>query len=171
MPAVDVWLCRSGGRSQPGRYRERVDLVRLEEELVSRGEPAFRAGQVWGGPARGAAGYDAMTNVPRSLREALTEAVPFSTLDLVTEARSHDGTVKALFSGTADGHPVEAVLMRYRTGRRCPRSPAVAHVHVLRHGRDALRPQPDGLREATRCCTSDVSNRSTIWCSWGWESR
>jgi 23S rRNA (adenine2503-C2)-methyltransferase len=43
--------------------------------------------------------------------------VPFSTLELVEEARSKDGTVKALFR-TADGHPVESVLMRYRDGRR-----------------------------------------------------
>ena len=46
-----------------------------------------------------------------------TSEVPFSTLELVHEARSSDGTVKALFH-TADGHPVEAVLMRYRDGRR-----------------------------------------------------
>ena len=32
-------------------------------------------------------------------------------------ATSRDGTVKTLFR-TADGHPVEAVLMRYRDGRR-----------------------------------------------------
>ena len=111
---------------------------------MSRGEPAFRAGQVWGWTARGAAGYDAMTNVPRSLREALTEAVPFSTLDLVTEARSHDGTVKALFR-TADGHPVEAVLMRYRTGRRsvcvssqsgCPLTCTFCATGAMRFGRN-----------------------------------
>src|SRR5581483_9574556 len=40
-----------------------------------------------------------------------------SSLQLVQEARSSDGTVKALFR-TAQGHPVEAVLMRYRDGRR-----------------------------------------------------
>jgi 23S rRNA (adenine2503-C2)-methyltransferase len=43
--------------------------------------------------------------------------VPFSTLELVHDAHSSDGTVKALFH-THDGHPVEAVLMRYRDGRR-----------------------------------------------------
>jgi 23S rRNA (adenine2503-C2)-methyltransferase len=42
--------------------------------------------------------------------------VPFSTLELQQEATSRDGTVKALFR-TSDGHPVEAVLMRYRDGR------------------------------------------------------
>jgi 23S rRNA (adenine2503-C2)-methyltransferase len=58
-----------------------------------------------------------MTNVPAPLRGDLGAAVPFSTLELRNEARSADGTVKALFH-TADGHPVEAVLMRYRDGRR-----------------------------------------------------
>jgi 23S rRNA (adenine2503-C2)-methyltransferase len=36
---------------------------------------------------------------------------------VVAERESRDGTVKALFR-THDGHPVEAVLMRYRDGRR-----------------------------------------------------
>src|SRR3989442_2358799 len=58
-----------------------------------------------------------MTNLPRSLREELAEAVPFSTLTVETERTSRDGTVKTLFL-TTDGHPVEAVLMRYHDGRR-----------------------------------------------------
>jgi 23S rRNA (adenine2503-C2)-methyltransferase len=58
-----------------------------------------------------------MSNVPAGLRGALAEAVPFSTLTVEHEVQSRDGTVKTLFR-TADGHPVEAVLMRYRDGRR-----------------------------------------------------
>jgi 23S rRNA (adenine2503-C2)-methyltransferase len=58
-----------------------------------------------------------MTTLPKALRTTLSETVPFSTLELVTERQSRDGTAKALFR-TADGHPVEAVLMRYRDGRR-----------------------------------------------------
>ena len=58
-----------------------------------------------------------MTNVPAPLRERLDASVPLSTLSLEAEARSDDGTVKALFH-TADGRPIEAVLMRYRDGRR-----------------------------------------------------
>jgi 23S rRNA (adenine2503-C2)-methyltransferase len=92
-----------------------VDLVLLEEALT--GEPAYRARQVWEWTARGAPGYAAMTNVPAPLRAELDARVPFSTLTPETEARSRDGTVKALFR-TADGHPVEAVLMRFRDGRR-----------------------------------------------------
>ncbi len=94
-----------------------MDLPLLEQTLRERGEPAFRARQVWEWTARGASGYDAMTNLPRTLRSELAEVVPFSTLEVETERESLDGTVKTLFR-TADGHPVEAVLMRYRDGRR-----------------------------------------------------
>jgi 23S rRNA (adenine2503-C2)-methyltransferase len=94
-----------------------MDLALLDETLRERGEPAFRARQVWEWTTRGAPGYDAMTNLPLALREALMAAVPFSTLTVETERESRDGTVKTLFR-TADGHPVEAVLMRYRDGRR-----------------------------------------------------
>jgi 23S rRNA (adenine2503-C2)-methyltransferase len=94
-----------------------VDLTLLETTLRDRGERAYRTSQVWDWTARGAASYDAMTNLPRSLREELAAAVPFSTLTVETQRESRDGTVKTLFR-TADGHPVEAVLMRYRDGRR-----------------------------------------------------
>src|SRR3954451_2154608 len=94
-----------------------MDLELLSERLQSAGEPRFRAGQVWAWTARGAAGYDAMTNLPVALRERLAAEVPFSSLTLEHEAHARDGTVKALFR-THDGRPVEAVLMRYRDGRR-----------------------------------------------------
>src|SRR5213075_1840712 len=97
------------------RYRARVDLDLLDEKL--RGEPAYRVRQVWEWTARGASGYGEMTNLPASLRGELEVSVPFSTLELVDEVHASDGTVKALFR-THDGHPVEAVLMRYRDGRR-----------------------------------------------------
>src|SRR4051812_35592318 len=58
-----------------------------------------------------------MTDLPAGLRLRLAEEVPFSTLRLVREAHASDGTVKALFH-THDGRAVEAVLMRYRDGRR-----------------------------------------------------
>src|SRR5689334_7494833 len=94
-----------------------MDLALLESTLRERGQPAYRAAQVWDWTARGAAGYDAMTNLPRELRAELETEVPFSTLSVETQRESRDGTVKTLFR-TADGHPVEAVLMRYRDGRR-----------------------------------------------------
>ncbi len=98
-------------------YTGPMDIALLEAAIAERGEPSYRARQVWEWAARGAAGYASMTNVPAGLRDALEESVPFSTLTLQEEARARDGTVKALFR-THDGHPVEAVLMRYRDGRR-----------------------------------------------------
>jgi 23S rRNA (adenine2503-C2)-methyltransferase len=90
-----------------------MDLELLEQALADRGEPRFRARQVWAWAARGASGYREMTDLPAALREALARELPFSTLTLREQARSRDGTVKALFA-TADGRPLEAVLMRYR---------------------------------------------------------
>ena len=99
------------------RYRVRVDRDLLERTLADRGEPAYRLRQTWEWTARGATGYDEMTNMPTALRRALAHEVPFSTLTVDQEQEARDGTVKTLFR-THDGHPVEAVLMRYRDGRR-----------------------------------------------------
>src|SRR3954469_25453399 len=94
-----------------------MDLDLLDRTLADAGEPAFRARQAWEWTAGGAGGYDEMTNLPVALRSRLADSVPFSTLTLAHEAHARDGTVKALFH-TYDGRPVEAVLMRYRDGRR-----------------------------------------------------
>jgi len=64
-----------------------VDLQLLERTLADRGEPAFRARQVWAWAARGAGGYAEMTNVPAVLRDTLAAEVPFSSLTLADEAR------------------------------------------------------------------------------------
>jgi 23S rRNA (adenine2503-C2)-methyltransferase len=90
-----------------------MDIKLLDQTLADRGEPRFRARQVWAWAARGASGYDEMTDLPADLREDLTGELPFSTLAVRRESHASDGTVKALFS-TADGRAVEAVLMRYR---------------------------------------------------------
>jgi 23S rRNA (adenine2503-C2)-methyltransferase len=94
-----------------------MDLDLLDRALADRGERAFRAKQVWEWTARGAHGYEEMTNLPSALRAALAAEVPFSSLTLEREMHASDGTVKALFS-THDGRAVEAVLMRYKDGRR-----------------------------------------------------
>jgi 23S rRNA (adenine2503-C2)-methyltransferase len=94
-----------------------MDLALLDQTLAAHGEPRFRAGQIWSWAAKGVDGYEQMTNLPSALRETLARELPFSSLTLSEEARSSDGTVKALFQ-TADGRPIEAVLMRYRDKRR-----------------------------------------------------
>ena len=94
-----------------------MDLDLLEQTLADRGEPPFRAAQVWEWVARGARSYGEMTNLPAALREELAAAVALSSLHVEREASARDGTEKALFA-THDGHPLEAVLMRYHDGRR-----------------------------------------------------
>ncbi len=116
----------------------------LKERLANRGEPGYRAGQVWDWAARGVGGYAEMTNLPGNLRSELEQDVPFSTLELEREAKASDGTVKALFR-TRDGHLVEAVLMRYRDGRRslclssqsgCPLTCTFCATGQMRFGRN-----------------------------------
>ncbi len=94
-----------------------MDTQCLDEVLAAAGQPKYRASQVWEWVARGVSSYEEMTNLPAGLRGRLEADLPLSTLSVRAEARSDDGTVKTLFD-TADGRPLEAVLMRYRDGRR-----------------------------------------------------
>ena len=146
----------------------------LGQRLAERGEPAYRAEQVWRWAAGGAADYAAMTNVPLALRAELERKVPFSTLTTEREAESRDGTVKALFR-THDGHPVEAVLMRYRDGRRslclssqsgCPLTCTFCATGQMRFGRNLTASEI--LDQALH---SGASSRSITRCSWAWASR
>jgi 23S rRNA (adenine2503-C2)-methyltransferase len=121
-----------------------VDRALLTRSLAEAGEPPYRASQVWEWVARGARGYGEMTNLPAALRDRLGADVPLSTLRPDAEARSEDGTVKALFA-TADDRPLEAVLMRYRDGRRsvclssqsgCPLTCTFCATGQMRFGRN-----------------------------------
>jgi 23S rRNA (adenine2503-C2)-methyltransferase len=94
-----------------------MDLALLDQTLAANGQPRFRADQIWAWAAKGVQGYEQMTNLPGALRETLARELPFSCLTLQDEAHASDGTIKALFQ-TADGRPIEAVLMRYRDKRR-----------------------------------------------------
>jgi len=120
-----------------------MDLALLDRTLSERGEPGYRARQVWEWTARGSVSYEEMTTLAKPLRLALAEGVPFSTLEVVTERESRDGTLKVLFR-THDGHAVEAVLMRYRDGRRslclssqsgCPLTCTFCATGAMRFGR------------------------------------
>jgi 23S rRNA (adenine2503-C2)-methyltransferase len=121
-----------------------VDTALLTKTLADAGEPDYRADQVWRWVARGARDYEEMTNLPAALRDRLAADVPLSTLALGTEMKSDDGTVKALFA-TGDGRPLEAVLMRYRDGRRsvclssqsgCPLTCTFCATGQMRFGRN-----------------------------------
>ena len=108
-------------------------------------------------------------------RAAGRASVPFSTLTLEHEAHARDGTVKALFR-TADGRPVEAVLMRYRDGRRslclssqsgCPLTCTFCATGAMKFGRNLTAvgdPRPGAALPPHRA-------RSTTASSWAWASR
>ncbi|MEA2159039.1 MAG: rRNA (adenine2503-C2)-methyltransferase [Solirubrobacteraceae bacterium] len=121
-----------------------MDLKLLTDKLVELGEPPYRARQVWRWTAQGAAGFDAMTDLPLRLRTELQGSLPYSTLAVEDQAHARDGTVKALFR-TGDGRPVEAVLMSYRDGRRslclssqsgCPLTCSFCATGQMRFGRN-----------------------------------
>ncbi|HEY3725783.1 MAG TPA: 23S rRNA (adenine(2503)-C(2))-methyltransferase RlmN [Solirubrobacteraceae bacterium] len=121
-----------------------MDLKLLQRTLGDLGEPGYRTRQVWRWAAQGADSYDAMTDLPLRLRAALQERVPFSSLTVEQELYDRDGTIKALLR-TADGRPVEAVLMRYRDGRRslclssqsgCPLTCTFCATGQMRFGRN-----------------------------------
>ena len=80
------------------------------------GQPAFRAGQVFRWLHQGVDSFDGMTNLPRTLREALKETcvltVPVAERKQVSK---EDGTVKYLWR-LSDGNCIETVLMRYKHG-------------------------------------------------------
>ena len=121
-----------------------MDLNLLADTLTELGQPGYRLEQVWRWTAAGAASYEQMTNLPQALRDTLAATVPFSTLTVEHEAHASDGTIKALMR-TADNRPLEAVLMRYRDGRRslcissqsgCPLTCAFCATGQMRFGRN-----------------------------------
>ena len=88
----------------------------LAELFKNMGQPAFRAGQVYGWLQKGIESYDEMTNVPRNLRTLLEEQYPLCPPKVVRRQESKkDGTIKYLWE-LSDGNCVETVLMRYHYG-------------------------------------------------------
>ncbi len=90
----------------------RYDLDRTQLAELLDGEPRYRVDQVWEGLYAQHKEIDELSNVPKALRQRLSEQLP-DALTPSTESVSDDGdTVKFLWS-LADGSPIETVLMRY----------------------------------------------------------
>ena len=84
--------------------------------LKELGQPAFRAKQVYTWLHKGVRSYDEMTNLPKSLRDTLSEKYPIFAPRVVRKQESQkDGTIKYLWE-LSDGNCVETVLMRYHYG-------------------------------------------------------
>ena len=91
-----------------------IDAPTIAGVMTDLGEPPFRARQVYEALTRGlAVDFDGMTSLPAALRGALAERLrPLSLEDVETRVAPRAAARKTLFA-TADGHPVEAVLMTY----------------------------------------------------------
>jgi 23S rRNA (adenine2503-C2)-methyltransferase len=99
------------------RDLEDLTLKELEAELEGWGEPSYRAGQVFDWIyKKGAGSFDAMTNLPKGMRQKLEEHFQWGILELAEQLRSEDATEKFLFR-LADGAFIETVLIPSRARR------------------------------------------------------
>jgi 23S rRNA (adenine2503-C2)-methyltransferase len=88
-----------------------LQLADLQEYIRGLGEPAYRAKQIadWIYRKR-IESIEEMTDLPRTLRDRLTEEFPFGKLDIVRVLGSRDTTRKFLFR-LSDGNLIESVLI------------------------------------------------------------
>jgi 23S rRNA (adenine2503-C2)-methyltransferase len=88
-----------------------LDVSEIKTFFQERGEPAFRATQVyewlW---KKSAHSFDEMTNIPKASREALKEGFVIDGAVLDSTQESNDGTIKNAFK-LYDGNRVEGVLI------------------------------------------------------------
>lgn len=88
-----------------------LDRAELETCLNEWGEPAYRSGQILDWLyARRAGDWEAMTNLPKTLREKLSARFALNTLKLVRQQGAQDATRKFLWR-LADGALIESVLI------------------------------------------------------------
>jgi len=87
-----------------------MELSDLQAALGS-SEPAFRARQIYDAVyRRRVTGFDAISNLPKALRERLAQELPVGLPDIARRYDSIDGTRRYLLK-LADGKTVEAVWM------------------------------------------------------------
>ena len=93
-----------------------MTMPEISAVLKELGQPAFRAKQVYTWLHKGVRSYDEMSNLPKSLRDALATQYPLHIPEVVRKQESQrDGTIKYLWR-LSDGNCVETVLMRYHYG-------------------------------------------------------
>lgn len=98
---------------------EPFDLLGLSPSAFARflidwGEPAYRVAQIQRWIYNGLAGdFEAMTDLPRSLRERLKSSARIGTLVPLGEQTSADGLTRKVLFELHDGQTLETVLMQY----------------------------------------------------------
>ena len=91
-------------------------LSEWQDHLATIGQPKFRALQIyhWLFQKR-ADSLQAMSDLPKSLRQSLDDTMQFTSLQEVTRQVSKDGTIKILFR-LPDHATIETVIMRHDYG-------------------------------------------------------
>ncbi|MBT5138423.1 MAG: 23S rRNA (adenine(2503)-C(2))-methyltransferase RlmN [Acidimicrobiaceae bacterium] len=105
-------LIDASGRSHRDAPVLRFDPTREELAALLHGEPRYRLDQAWTGLHERGDNIDDLTNLPKALRQRISEELPLG-LTPEEESVSDDGeTVKWLWR-LHDGHHIETVLMHY----------------------------------------------------------
>jgi 23S rRNA (adenine2503-C2)-methyltransferase len=77
-----------------------------QKELLELVKPSFRAKQIWGWIYhKYAKSFDEMGNLPKDLKEQLSNEYTLSPLEIVMAQKSSDGSIKYLFR-LHDGHTI-----------------------------------------------------------------
>jgi len=113
-PARPVPLTLAGRRGRPPRHLADLDLAARREAVTGLGEPPFRAVQL----SRHFFGRytehpDDMSDLPRTSRAALADALLPPLLTAERELSCDEGTTRKTLWRGFDGALVESVLMRY----------------------------------------------------------
>jgi 23S rRNA (adenine2503-C2)-methyltransferase len=89
----------------------------LKEKLAEAGVPSYRASQIFSWlHVKRAVSFSEMTDLPKALREQLSERFVITSLKpVLIQTSKEDGTQKVLFE-LSDGARIESVLMRYHYG-------------------------------------------------------
>ena len=97
-----------------------LDQAELSAILAELGAQPYRARQIWRSVhQRFVTDFEAMTDLPASLRAALAQRLRIAPAELVSELSNEDGSTTKSLLRLDDGELVEAVLMRYDPfGRR-----------------------------------------------------
>ncbi|MBP5491751.1 MAG: 23S rRNA (adenine(2503)-C(2))-methyltransferase RlmN [Clostridiales bacterium] len=93
-----------------------LTLPEWEEYVKEAGFPKFRAGQIYSWLIKGVLDTEKMTNLPANFKERVRQDLIFDSMTVEKHLVSEiDGTQKFVFR-LYDGHCIETVLMRYKTG-------------------------------------------------------
>ncbi len=115
--------------------------IQMRDLFAAWNEPAYRVAQVdrWIYGREFATDYQAMTDLPRGLRERLTAETIIGAPPAIAKTASTDGLTRKVLLQLDDGQTIETVLMLYPDA---PGSPALE--------------EPRGLKRRTVCISTQV---------------